>query len=100
MGKNKEEFMKDREKDFQTNGLDNDSLDDFNNLIDGDSLYYYRELNNAKELLSKCKTLIADMVLVNLHRTGKKVLIDWDVDVMKRAQETLRELTEIINNEK
>ena len=64
------------------------------NLEKEDSLYYYRELNNAKELLIKCKTLIADMVLVNLHRTG------WDVDVMKRAQETLRELTEIIDNEK
>ena len=84
MGKNKEEFMKDREK------INNTILEN-----KGDSLYYYRELNNSKELLSKCKTLIADMVMYNLDDRPESYN-----DVMKQAQETLRELTKIIDNEK
>ena len=107
MGKNKEEFMKDREKDFQTNGLDNDSLDDFHCLIDNvnDKMINLEEdlsnnelrvseligeLEETKHLLSKCKTLISDMVMYNLD---KDMYNRYD-DVMKQAQELLTELKE------
>tara|TARA_R110002012_G_scaffold169141_1_gene332950 strand:+ start:1864 stop:2097 length:234 start_codon:yes stop_codon:yes gene_type:complete len=74
MGKNKEEFMRDRERDLKIirNGLTK---------LDG-------ELLETKHLLGKCKTLIADMVLNNLNRD---MYSRYD-DVMKQAKELLTEL--------
>ena len=83
MGKNKEEFMKDREKEA--------SINDFNHLIDNvnDKMINLEgELEEAKHLLSKCKTLIADMVLANLN---KDMYSRYD-DVMKQSQELLQEI--------
>ena len=75
MGKNKEEFMKDREQEV----LSNNELR-VNELIG--------ELEETKHLLSKSKTLIADMVMYNLD---KDMYNRYD-DVMKQAQELLQEL--------
>jgi len=79
MGKNKEEFMKDREQEINT------------------WAYWKREhteltgeLEETKHLLSKCKTLISDMVLSNLNRD---MYSRYD-DVMKQSQELLTELKE------
>ena len=75
MGKNKEEFMKDREQEV----LSNNELR-VSELIG--------ELEEAKHLLGKCKTMIADMVMYNLD---KDMYNRYD-DVMKQAQELLTEL--------
>ena len=73
MGKNKEEFMKDREKEV----LSNNELR-VSELIG--------ELEKTKHLLSKSKTLIADMVLYNMmHQSA---------ELMKQSQELLTELKE------
>ena len=85
MGKNKEEFMKDLEKDFHphhswTVGYSCWSENEIAKL-DG-------ELLETKHLLSQCKTLISDMVLNNLN---KDMYSRYD-DVMKQAQELLTEL--------
>ena len=73
MGKNKEEFMKDREQEV----LSNNELR-VSELIG--------ELEEVKHLLSKSKTLIADMVLYNMmHQSA---------ELMKQAQELLTELKE------
>jgi hypothetical protein len=84
MGKNKEEFMKDREKEINT----------MNKIIDrwaywkGENTELAGELLETKHLLSQCKTLISDMVLNNLNRD---MYSRYD-DVMKQAQELLTEL--------
>jgi len=73
MGKNKEEFMKDREQEV----LSNNELR-VSELIG--------ELEKTKHLLSKSKTLIADMVLYNMmHQSA---------ELMKQSQELLTELKE------
>jgi len=73
--------MKDREQEA--------SIRDFNNLIDNvnDKMINLEgELEEAKDLISKCKTLIADMVLYNMmHQSA---------ELMKQAQELLTELKE------
>ena len=79
MGKNKEEFMKDREQ--QEEASLNYVYKIFN--LEG-------ELEEAKHLLSKSKTLIADMVMYNLESDMYK---RYD-DVMQQAQELLTELKE------
>ena len=86
MGKNKEEFMKDREKEALLNDFHclidnvNDKMNCMNDLEE--------DLEEAKHLLSKCKTLIADMVLANLN---KDMYSRYD-DVMKQSQELLQEI--------
>jgi len=77
MGKNKEEFMKDREQEV----LSNNELR-VSELIG--------ELEEVKHLLSKSKTMIADMVMYNLESDMYK---RYD-DVMQQAQELLTELKE------
>tara|TARA_R110002073_G_scaffold282187_1_gene446407 strand:- start:161 stop:403 length:243 start_codon:yes stop_codon:yes gene_type:complete len=79
MGKNKEEFMKDREQ--QEEASLNYVYKIFN--LEG-------ELEEAKHLLSQSKTLIADMVMYNLESDMYK---RYD-DVMQQAQELLTELKE------
>jgi len=81
MGKNKEEFMKDREQESQY-------VIHNHNLIDNRIVGLEGELLETKHLLSKCKTLIADMVLNNLNRD---MYSRYD-DVMKQAKELLTEL--------
>ena len=81
MGKNKEEFMKDREQESQY-------VIHNNNLIDNRIVGLEGELLETKHLLSQCKTLISDMVLNNLNRD---MYSRYD-DVMKQAQELLTEL--------
>ena len=70
MGKNKEEFMKDREQ--QEEASLNYVYKIFN--LEG-------ELEEAKHLLSKSKTMIADMVMYNLDNRPESYN-----DVMKQAQ--------------
>ena len=77
MGKNKEEFMKDRERNLQM-------IEFYQNNI----AELVGETEETKHLLSKCKTLIADMVMYNLN---KDMYNRYD-DVMKQAQDTLEEL--------
>jgi|TARA_R100000458_G_scaffold46402_1_gene44864 hypothetical protein len=49
-------------------------------------IHIKEELEEAKDLISKCKTLIADMVLYNMmHQSA---------ELMKEAQELLTELKE------
>ena len=81
MGRNKEEFMKDRERDMRDTERDLKIIRNGVTKLDG-------ELLETKHLLSKCKTLISDMVLNNLNRD---MYSRYD-DVMKQAQELLTEL--------
>tara|TARA_R100000781_G_C4021453_1_gene107299 strand:+ start:67 stop:321 length:255 start_codon:yes stop_codon:yes gene_type:complete len=83
MGKNKEEFMKDREQEAQY-------VIHNHNLIDTRIVGLEGELEEVKHLLSQCKTLIADMVMYNLD---KDMYSRYD-DIMKQAQELLTELKE------
>jgi len=85
MGKNKEEFMKDREE-FREGIKDRDWA--IYNEQRGNELQ--GELEEAEHLLGKCKTLIADMVMYNLESDMYK---RYD-DVMQQAQELLTELKE------
>lgn len=86
MGKNKEEFMKDREKDFHPH----DSWTRGYSWSEDEIAKLYGELLETKHLLGKCKTLIADMVMYNLD---KDMYSRYD-DVMKQSQELLTELKE------
>ena len=87
MGKNKEEFMKDRARVLEGSISTNLQMIEFyqNNITE-----LTGELEEAKHLLSKCKTLIANMVVYNL---GKDMHNRYD-DVMKQSQELLTELKE------
>ena len=69
MGKNKEEFMKDREQEASLNYV----YKIFN--LEG-------ELEEKKHLLSKCKTLISDIFIEDYH------------DVRRQKEELLTELKE------
>ena len=80
MGKNKEEFMKDIERRERTWEQASEDAEFLIELID--------EIKESRHLLSKCKTLIADMVLSNLN---KDMYSRYD-DVMKQSQELLTEL--------
>ena len=50
-------------------------------------IHIKEELEEVKDLISKCKTLIADMVMYNLDDRPESYN-----DVMKQAQELLTEL--------
>tara|TARA_R100001594_G_scaffold50196_2_gene83311 strand:- start:3118 stop:3369 length:252 start_codon:yes stop_codon:yes gene_type:complete len=82
MEKNKEEFMKDMERRKRTWGQASEDAEFLIELID--------EIKESRHLLSKCKTLIADMVMYNLD---KDMYNRYD-DVMKQAQKLLTELKE------
>jgi len=118
MGKNKEEFMKDREKEVAINDINNliDNVNDKMINLEGEleetkhllskkedkeashlqMIEFYQnniaelvgESEETKHLLSKCKTLISDMVLSNLNRD----MYSKYEDVMKQSQELLTEL--------
>ena len=79
MGKNKEEFMKDRERNLQMIQFYQNNIAEL-----------VGEAEETQHLLSKCKTLIADMVMYNLD---KDMYNRYD-DVMKQAQKLLTELKE------
>ena len=98
MGKNKEEFMKDREQKMTER--EEEIWNQGARLLSAEikmKTDYMLELEEVKHLnnhhlylLYKSKTLIADMVMYNLD---KDMYNRYD-DVMKQAQELLTELKE------
>ena len=87
MGKNKEEFMKDREQ-FRYSVDDRDWAIDVSLYNEQRGNELQGELEEAEHLLGKCKTLISDMVMYNL---SKDMYNRYD-DIMKQSQELLTEL--------
>ena len=87
MGKNKEEFMKDRARVLEGSISTNLQMIEFyqNNIAE-----LIGEVEEQKHLLSQSKTLISDMVMYNLD---KDMYNRYD-DVMKQSQELLTELKE------
>ena len=88
MEKNKEEFMKDKKQKMTER--EQEIWNQGSRLLSMELKLknkYHLELMEAKDLLSKCKTLIADMVMYNLDDRPESYN-----DVMKQAQELLTEL--------
>lgn len=86
MGKNKEQFMKDKEKEMTRQELYDTGTYLLSHVIKMKNEYKF-ELEETKHLLSKCKTLITDMVLLENRPESYN-------DIMEEAHELLTELKE------